>query len=108
MAVLTVQEATLTGVAPTYVAADAAGDSFPNLSGTVLSVKNASAAAITVTVNSTAPCNYGFDHDVAVSVPAGSERTIGPFEARRFGSSVGVAYSAVTSVTVAALRVKAP
>lgn len=102
MAQLTVQETSLTGLAPTFTAADAAGDTFENDGQTVLHVKNGSAAAITATVDSVRPCNYGFDHDAAVSVPAGGERIIGPFERNRFGTTASVAYSAVTSVTVAA------
>jgi hypothetical protein len=103
MAQLTVQKATLTGLAPTYAAADVAGDTFPNNGATALHVKNGGAAAITVTIDSATPCSYGFDHDIAVSVPAGAERIIGPLSQSRFGTTASAAYSAVTSVTVAAV-----
>ncbi|MBC7193861.1 hypothetical protein [Marinobacter sp.] len=106
MALLNVQKASLTGLAPTFVAASAGGDSFVNDGKTVLHVKNGGASEITVTVNSQQPCNYGFDHDVTVAVPAGGERIIGPFRQDRFNNSDGqvmVSYSAVTSVTVAAI-----
>ncbi len=71
-------------------------------------VKNGSAGAITVTANSQVACNQGFDHDQTVSVPAGSELWIGTFAPDRWNDSSGkvqVTYSAVTSVTVAAVRV---
>lgn len=103
MAQLTVQKATLSGLAPTFAAADAAGDTFANDGRTHLHVKNGSAAAVTVTVDSVTACSYGFDHNAEVSVPAGGERIIGPFDQNRFGTTAAVSYSAVTSVTVAAV-----
>lgn len=81
MATLSVQKATLTGLDPTFVAAS---------------------------VNSQTPCNYGFDHDAVVAVPAGGERVIGPFPKARFNDAsdkVLISYSGVTSVTVAVLEV---
>lgn len=103
MAQLAIQKTSLSGLGPTFAAADAAGDTFANDGRTVLHIKNGGAAAITATVDSINPCNYGFDHNAAVSVPAGGERVIGPFNQTRFGVTASVAYSAVTSVTVAAL-----
>jgi hypothetical protein len=105
MAKLTVQKMGLGGLAPTFAAADAAGDNFDNTGQEYLHVKNGSAAAITATVDSVRACNQGFDHDASVSVPAGGERLIGPFHPYRFGVSTQIAYSAVTSVTVAAVQV---
>lgn len=102
MAQLTVQKTNLTGLDPTFVAAAAGGDTFENDGQTLFHAKNGSAAAITVTVDSIRPCNYGFDHNAVVSVPAGGERIIGPFDRNRFGTTVTVTYSAVTSLTVAA------
>lgn len=108
MAVLAVQKVSQAGLGPAYQAADAAGDEWANGGRTVLHVKNGSAAAVTVTVDSIKPCDQGFDHDVQVSVPAGGERLIGPFEPSRFNNASGrckATYSAVASVTVAALEV---
>lgn len=108
MAVLEAQKITQAGLAPAFQAADVAGDEFPNGGRTYLHVKNAGAAAITVTVNSQKPCNQGFDHDLSVSIAAGGEALIGPFEPGRFNNSSGrvaVTYSDVTSVTVAAIEV---
>lgn len=104
MADLAPQKASLTGLAPTFAAASSGGDTFANDGRTVLHVKNGSAAAITATVDSVTACDQGFDHDAAVSVPAGGERVIGPFDQRRFGATVTVNYSATASVSVAALR----
>lgn len=107
MAVLTVQDISRTGLNPSYASAAAGGDSFDNDGRTFVHVKNGSAGSITVTVNSQTACNYGFDHDETVSVPAGGERLIGPFPKERFNDADGrvkLSYSAVTSLTVAAIR----
>lgn len=106
MALLNVQKASLTGLAPTFTAAAAGGDAFVNDGRTLLYVKNGGASEITVTVNSQQPCNYGFDHDLQVAIPASGERIIGPFRQDRFNDANGqvvVTYTAVTSVTVAAI-----
>lgn len=108
MATLNIYRVDLDGGKPTFVPADAAGDSFVNSGRTFLIVRNGGTAAINVTVNSQKPCNYGFDHDVVVSVAAGAEEWIGPFPKERFNDSNGrvqVSYSDVTSVTVAAVEV---
>lgn len=106
MANLLIQKSTLIGLSIVYSAADVAGDSITNNGDTVFKIKNADVAAKTVTINSVAPCSYGFDHDLVISVPAGEEREIGPFLRNRFNDDTGkvnVAYNAVTSVTVAAV-----
>ena len=105
MALKTVQKPGLAGAAVTYTAADAAGDTFPNDGRTVLHVRNGGAAGITVGVDSTSPCDYGFDHDLSATVAAGADRMIGPFAPNRFGTTVTVTYSAVTSVTIAVLAI---
>lgn len=108
MAVLAVQDVTPAGLAPTYVAASAGGDEFSNNGRVVLHVKNGGAAEITVTVISAKTCNQGFQHNITVAVAAGSDKMIGPFAPERFNNDAGrvaVTYSAVTSVTVAALEI---
>lgn len=108
MAVLTVQSMTEQGLTPAFVAADVAGDSFANDGKTYLHVKNADAADITVTVDSQKQCDQGFDHDIVVTIPAGGEKLIGPFNISRFKDLatglVNVSYSVVTNVTVAAIK----
>lgn len=104
---LTLQQETLSGVAPNFVAATAGGDSFANDGNTSLRVKNGSASPITVTINSPTQCNMGFTHNVAVTVAAGAEQDIGPFPPSRFNDQYGnvnVTYSASASVTVAAVQ----
>lgn len=106
MASLTVQQIALTGLEPSLVAADSGGDEFTAGPSTFLRVDNADASPHTATVDSTEDCDQGFDHDVAVAVPAGETRLIGPLSRRRFGDGSGnvqVTYDAVTSVTVAAI-----
>lgn len=103
MATLTVQAPTLDGAAISYASAAGGGDTFANDGMTLFHAKNGSGGAITVTAASTTPCNQGHDHDAVVSVPAGGDRLIGPFPIAQFSTEVSMAYSGVTSLTVAAL-----
>lgn len=107
MATLAVQKVTLNGLGPSFVAASVGGDEFINTGRVMLYVKNGGASAVDVTINSQTQCNYGFDHDVVVSIPAGGERIVGPFPKTRFDDANGkvqIAYSDVTSITVAAIE----
>lgn len=101
MALLAVQDASA-GLAPTFVAAtgggdtvstEAAGDAGGWTLGVFVLVRNADAAAKTVTVEGMEP----------LSVPAAGEGVI-PVPLKHFGAAATVTYSAVTSVTVAAVR----
>lgn len=108
MADLALQKLTRAGTAPTFAAASAGGDRFPRTPKSYLHVKNGSGASITVTLNSIKACDQGFDHDEVVTVPAGADRLIGGFDTDRFADAAGyvnVTYSAVTTVTVAAIEV---
>ncbi len=105
--VLNVQRLTSAGLTPSFDAADPAGDKFANSGRTFLVVKNGAGSSVTVTVDSQKKCDQGFDHDITVEVPAGSEKWIGPLDPNRFNNSSGqveVSYSAATSVTVAAVQ----
>lgn len=110
MADLAIQNVVETGANPSFAAAAAGGDAIANnLEGekTFLHVKNGHSASQTVTVNSQKTCDMGFDHDLAVAVPAGGERLIGPLPDDRFNDSNGkvqITYSGVTALTVAALK----
>lgn len=108
MAALTVQNVARTGLAPTYAAAAGGGDTFVNDGQTFVHVKNGGGSSVNVTVDSTAPATVGLaQSDVVVAVPASGERMIGPFPPNAFddvNGSTAIAYSAVTSVTVAAVR----
>lgn len=108
MALLTVQNATTNGIIKTMVAAAAGGDTFANDGNTMLFVKNGSGVSVTVTINSQTLCNYGFDHDIVVALAAGAEIAFPRLDTIRFNDPatglVNVIYSAVTSVTVAAVK----
>jgi len=104
MSSVTVQEISKLGISPSYEGANVDGNSFANDGKTFFVVKNADVAEKTVTIDSKVKCNQGFDHDLAVAVPAGEERWIGPFEPARFTGTVEATYSDITSVTVAALK----
>jgi hypothetical protein len=104
---LVVQETDKSGISPSFSAADSAGDTFTNTGNTVFYVKNASASQITITIDSLIPCNQGYYHDLSVNVAAGGEQMIGPFDQKRFNDEqekVSAAYSAVSSITVAAIK----
>ena len=103
--VLALQEIKAVGLAPALGSANAGGHSVPCGANNFVAVKNGSASAVTVTIPTPAKFQ-GLDlADVAVSVPAGGERWIGPLLPSLFSQSDGYAYvdfSAVTSVTVGA------
>lgn len=111
MATLTVKAITKGGLnpdSPAYVSAAGGGDDFANDGTTFLEVVNGGGGAITVTI----PIGidpYANDplhstSDDTVSVPAGERRILGNFPVVNYGNSVSIAYSGVTSVTVAAFR----
>ncbi|MFD1278000.1 hypothetical protein [Streptomyces kaempferi] len=109
MATLTTQVISLGGLAPTYSAA-AASTKIVCGERTFLHVKNAAGTSMTVTLSSTAKVRGQAAADVVITVPATTgDQMIGPITQDLFaGVSDGlaaVAYSATTSVTVAAVRI---
>ena len=120
MAQLTLNQHALAGLNPAFVAAAAGGDAFADSGDerTYVRVKNGGGAAITVTVAPVSPTSVkqaGITPQpvalpsYSVSVPASGDMTIGPFPQayREANSNVNLTYSAVTSVTVAAIRMPA-
>jgi len=111
MATLTIQKISELGLNPAYSAADVVGDTFQNNSNgnRFVHVKNGGASSITVTVSpavaSISLAGYGVlsKPAVEVAIPASAERMIGPFPFSAFGANPDLQYSAVTSVTIAAL-----
>lgn len=105
MAVLPVQKSLADiGVVLTYQAAASGGDTFANSARERLRVHNGGGASITITIAGQKKCNQGFLHDSVTPLAAGAEILLGPFDSFRFNDPTGkvhVAYSAVTSVTVA-------
>jgi hypothetical protein len=108
MALLASQQVVQAGLNPTLQAAAAGGDTFRPGTTTWLEVDNAGGGAVTVTIDSVTPSNYGTDEDLAVSVPAGGRRKIGPLSEQRFAGAAGtgsISYSGVTSVTVGVFHI---
>lgn len=115
MAALTIQPIVAAGLAPAYAAASAGGDTLQNdtQKNTFLHVKNASGSAINVTIApyvasvNVAGVGAVTVPSIVVTVPATTgDRMIGPF-AQTYtdaNGNVNVTYSAVTSVTVAAIK----
>lgn len=113
MAALTVENTGLgsSSLTPTFVAAAGGGDTFVNDGRSMLYVKNGDASPITVTITTPLTLRGGIAVDDPVTtVPATSEEIIGPFDPTLFnaagGAGVSVAYSAVTTVTVAVIRLQ--
>jgi hypothetical protein len=110
MAVLAVQQISRAGLNPALAAASAGGDAFPNAGRAFLRVKNANAAAArNVTVASQLPPGAlpqgAAKTDLAVAVPALSERWIGPLDPAAFNDANGravVTYDTEADLTVGA------
>lgn len=110
MATLTPQTPAVTGSTLTLAAAAGGGDSFPLVGVTLLLVRNADASSKTVTLVRPGTTYGQADPDVAFTVVAGATAVWGPIPADWVDQSlsppvVGILYSAVTSVTVAVIRV---
>lgn len=108
MANITVTPISKVAVELTYVAATATtGDTIDNqLNDTLVSVRNDSASAVTVSADATTTCDEGFEHDLSVSIPAGKERVI-PLTQWITDGATGKATVICTpaaSVTLAAFR----
>lgn len=92
-------------IVPAMQAAAAGGDSMVNDGGTAIEILNGGGSPITMTIAAVAPCNFGVVHNAAYTIAAGERRLCGPFRLDRFGGTLAITYSAVTSVTVGARRV---
>lgn len=108
MALLTIQQVTITGTTPSYVAVSASDTLIPD-ERAFLIIKNANASADTATV--VVPGNYLAQAipDVAVSVPATTgERWIGPLTqalADPVTSLITITHSVTATVTCALVRI---
>ena len=104
MALLSTQSLA-SGGAVSYVAATAGGDTISARStGATLVVRNASAGPVTVTLAGVANCNQGFAHSQVVSAAIGdTEIPIPSWTVNGTTGLASIAYSAVASVTVAAI-----
>jgi hypothetical protein len=107
MALLTPQTAAVTGTVLTMAAASGGGDTIVGGSTTFLLVRNGDASSKTVTVVRPGTTYGTADPDIEVVVTAGNIAIIGPIPSEFADPTDGyvdVTYSAVTSVTVAAVR----
>lgn len=113
MALIATQDVDLTGIDPTFSAAEALGDTVENANErVVIRIQNTSGGARTVTINAQAECDHGFTHDVVVVTANGDDITVGPFDKERFNTASGLlslTYDDHTGVGIAALNItKAP
>lgn len=109
MATVATQQIGKAGTAPTYSAADAAGDRVTPGQGTFLHVKNASAAAITVTlVTPGTEDGLAIEDRISDSIAASGEDFISLANTKLYRDPAdglaGLTWSATASVTFAALR----
>lgn len=104
MATLTPATISTSGVDPAGAAASGGGDSFPNTGSEFVIVANGGGGDVTVTATTTQTVDGLAVADLAVVVPAGASRAIGPFKRHIYSATVSLSYSGVVSVTVKALR----
>ncbi|WP_171117787.1 MULTISPECIES: hypothetical protein [unclassified Streptomyces] len=107
MAALTTTVVPLTGAAVAYTAAAAGGDDCATGAGVLLLVKNDDASSHTVTLVTPGTVNGLAIADRQVAVAAGAEVAIPVTNDYRDPSTgrAAITYDAVTSVTVAVIRV---
>lgn len=111
---LSVQDIARSGLAPSFSAANADGHAIYNDGKTFIEVKNTDASPITVTIQTPGTVDGLAISDRTVTIPATTgDKMIGPFPPDKYnqisGSDKGKVYvdfSAVSNVTVAALRLK--
>jgi hypothetical protein len=106
---LTVNDIDTSGIdqPATLAAANADGSKWVGSGREFLMVENGSGGEITVTVAAQENCNLGFSHNIAVAIPAGEGKSIGPFAPAIYEDAAGdchVTFSAVTTVTVAVFK----
>lgn len=99
-----------TGIVPAYTAAQAPGsgsNAFANDGRTHIHIKNGSGSAMTATFQTPGSVNGLAIADLVVTVAAGAEKKVGPFEPGLFNQSDGKVYvdwSLETSVTAGVFR----
>ena len=104
MATIAAQPAN-SGAALTYTAAAGGGDTIAGGSAqrTTLLVRNGG-SSITLTIAAVNACSQGFLHNVIVTVPTGDTEVALPANCETAAGAYGITYSAVVTVTVAAIN----
>jgi hypothetical protein len=112
MAALSNQSVKRAGLKPAYASAAGGGDTFEPGENVYLHAKNGSGGAITVTIVTPRKVIGADIADIAVAIPAGEEKLIGPFPAQHFADPTtglaSVTYSGVTSLTIGAFELAQP
>ena len=111
MAQLALQTISRAGIAPSYAAASGGGDQFANDGRQFVHRKNGSGSSITATFVTPRTVDGQGVADLAVAIPAGAERIVGPFPKATFNDedgNVAITYSGVTSLTVGVFTQPAP
>jgi len=109
MALISAQTPVRGGVALTFSAANAGGDTVRTGDRVYLLVRNSDASAKTVTIDVPGNTSYGqANPDVSLSVAAGATAIFGPIDSvfvqpGTNPPTANITYSAVTSVTVAVI-----
>lgn len=107
MATLVTQNISTAGILPTYAAAAAGGDAMVADATSFLHIKNGAGSSMTVTLVTPATVDTLAVADRTVTVGATSEQMIAVPDTLYKDPTTGLAsitYSAVTTVTVAAIR----
>ena len=109
MATLPVNTIVQTGLdtSSSYGAANSGGDELPNTGREFVHIKNGGGSSINVTITSEATHEGLAVADPVIAIDAGDEAMIGPFKRGVYNNAngrVAIAYSAVTSVTIAAFK----
>ena len=108
MATLTPQPVVRTGLEAAFSAAAGGGDVFPNTGREIVEIVNGGGSDITLTIVTPASYQGQALADDTVTVTAGERRHVGTFPPELYNNASGqvaLAYSGVTSVTVAILRI---
>lgn len=107
MATLAATTAAVTGTTFTATAAAGGGDKFLNYGNERLYSKNGGGGSITLTITPGGTPGGLTLSAVTVTVAAGAEKIVGPFNPQYFNDSSGyvnLTYSGVSSVTVAVIN----
>lgn len=108
MATLSPQRLLRTGLTPSFVAANVAGDSFVNDGRTMFRWKNASGGIITATIPLVTTVDGQTLASKTVSIPATTGDVTTDVFTADYNDNLGqvnVTYSSVTSLTVAAIQI---